>query len=261
MTILTKPTFYYIDSISGDNQYINFLEPNGLNVELSVTVPVGDYSMTALASAVESAMNAQGENTYTVTLDRSTRKYTIASDDIVDLLVTTGTNVGQSIWTTIGFTTERDDVTSAEADTLSGYQYTPQFPLQDYEDSVNNKARISPSRTESASGVEEVFSYGTNRFFKWNITLITNRDVGDFSVWIENDQLGVDNARAFMEAITEKIDFEFMPDRTDVNTFSTIRLERTPESRIGVDYKLKELLNRGLVGYYETGKLIFRDVS
>ena len=52
-----------------------------------------------------------------------------------------------------------------------------------------------------------------------------------------------------------------MPDIDDVNTFKKILLDRTPESRVGTDYKLKELINRNLTDYYETGRLVFRDLG
>jgi hypothetical protein len=73
---------------------------------------------------------------------------------------------------------------------------------------------------------------------------------------IEENLNGVADANDFMEYITTKADLEFIRDRDDSDSFTTVFLESTRESKEGVNYKLKEI--RRLQGYFDTGLLIFR---
>lgn len=261
MALNTRPKFYYIDPVTKDNQFINYLEPLQDNTEITVSVPVGSYTMTELAAAVQSALNGSGKLDYTVTFNRSTRNITISSTEEFELLVTTGSNAGLSIYPLIGFTSDKTGASTYDSDSLIGVEYVPQFPLQSYEDSKDNKTAISPSVNEAASGVKEIIRFGNKRQYTFNITFITDLDVGSYGPWIGTNVNAVSEANAFLDFTTDQNPIEFMPDIDDVNTFKKILLDRTPESRVGTDYKLKELINRNLTDYYETGRLVFRDLG
>ena len=262
MALNTTPQFYLVDEVTKDNQKINFLEPTEDNVELTATVAVGSRTVTELANAVANAMNSIGKLVYTVAFDRTTRFITISSTATFELYPITGSNAGQSIFPLIGFTTDRSGSSSYLADGETGRVYVPQFPVQNYKESKDNKTAISPSVNESASGVKEIIRFGNIRQYTFNFTFITDRDMGDCgnNPWINNPN-AVAEVNDFLDFSTEQNPLEYMPDREDVNTFLKIQLDRTPKSRTGTDYELKELINKRLVGYYDTGRLVFRDLS
>lgn len=261
MALNTRPKFYFVDPVTKDNQLLNFIEPLQDNVELTATIAVGSYTMTELMIAVQGAMNSVGKLTYAVSLDRDTRIVTIASTETFELLVTTGTNAGLSIYPLVGFTADKTGAATYDSDESTGTEYLPQFPLQNYEDSKDNKTAISPSVNESASGIKEIVRFGNRRQYAFNITFITATDVGVFGPWLNTNFLAVDEANAFMDFVTDQNSIEFMVDKDDTATFVKVLLDSTPQSKVGTDYKLKELINKNLAGYYETGKLVFRNLG
>lgn len=254
--INTKSSFYYGYTVTANNFALDFDEGLG---ELDASVAIKNYSFTTLANGVAVALNNKGSQTYSVTLNRETRKYTISASSNFDLLVTTGSRAGTSIFSLLGFTSDKTGSNSYESDASSGVEYLPQFKLQDFVPSENIRRRIESKINQSSTGVVEIVSFGTVNFTEFNITNITDRPQSDGGL-IDNDASAVSKARNFLEAITDKQLIEFMPDRDNKSTFETLLLESTPESKEGVEFKLKELFTRRLQDWFETGKLIFRKV-
>lgn len=257
MSILTTPVFYYDFQVTINDIYINFDEGIG---ELTAIVPAKSYSFTDLATAISSAMNLVGGQSYTVTANRSNRTYTISASSNFSLLLSTGSNSGLSIASVIGF--NGDDKTGANtysSDESAGSEFTPQFPLQDYVSLDDFQEAANASVSESASGAVEVFSIGTRKFLEFNIGPTTDNVMRKSGGLFVNDANAVSKLREFMQYATTKGDIEFMPDNTNRNTFNTIILERTPTSSTGTGYKLRELYSRGLAGFFETGLLRFRE--
>jgi len=261
MTISTKVKFYYVSPVTKDNQFINFIEPLQDNVELTASVSVGSYTITELTAAVISAMNGVGKLTYTGVFDRDTRILTISSSENFNLLVTTGSNAGLSIYPLLGFTADKLGLASYDSDEVMGTEFVPQFPLQSYKDSKDNKTAISPSVNEAASGIKEIVRFGNRRQFTFNIALITNNEVGSNGPWLGTNVNAVEEANAFMDFATDQNPIEFMKDKDKPSESFKILLDRTPQSRVGTDYELKELINKNLADYYETGRLVFRDLG
>ena len=257
MTIKTKSSFYYINGIDSSNLYMNFIEPNQLNIELTATLRLGSYSMSELALEVERTLNDTGENNYTVSFNRATRFITISADDDFNLLVTTGANSGLSVYSLIGFTVNKSGASSYVSDLAIGTSYRPQFYLQNYVDALNNADGIQASVNESASGVVEVVTFGSRSFYEFNIKWITDR-VRIADAFMENNQNALQEARDFMAFAITKQKMEFMKDRADVNSYDIVLLESTRASRFGTSYELNEMSS--LDEYYETGKLVFRKV-
>jgi len=52
-----------------------------------------------------------------------------------------------------------------------------------------------------------------------------------------------------------------MANTADRSTFEKVILESTGESKDGVGFKIKEMYDQGLPGYYESGTLVFRVVE
>lgn len=260
MTIKTKSAFYYIDEIIENNNYLNFIEPNQDNVELTAILDVGSYTPTDLATQVQSKLNQTGKVNYTVTFDRDTREFTIAGDDDFDLLVATGSNSGFSAYPVIGF---QLDQAGAQTYTgaASGSEYLPQLELQDYKDKNDNIENIQSSINQSSSGIVEVVTFGRVRYYEFNVKYITNKVTKGITKYIEYRDDALADIRSFMEFATRKQNLEFMPDRSDRSAFDTVLLEQTRSGRDGTSYELRELIGQGLEGYFETGRLRFRVIE
>jgi hypothetical protein len=261
MSITTTPAFYYIDVINDTNFRIPFREPNVSANELTAELRAGAYSHTELVSEVARALNAIGQQEYTLSFDRVNRIYTITSTDTFELLGSTGASVGTSPITLLGY--DLVDYTGAafyQAPNAAGSEYVPQFPLQDYVGFEDQIESILPSINESTSGKVEVITFGSRSFMDFNIRFITDRPQSSNS-YISNNPNAVQETRDFLTACIGKRNIEFMIDSLDRNSYDTILLETTRVSRTGTGFALRELYNLGLSGFYETQNLRFRKVN
>lgn len=255
MSIFTNPVFYYDFTVSVNDIYINLDEGLG---EITTTVAAGYYSFEELADAVAIALNSVGSQTYSLVRDRVTRKYTITALNNFSLLFGSGSNAGLSISSVIGFNTvDKSGSNSYTSDNVTGKSFSPQYQLQNFVSFDDYEEFSQASINESASGIVEVYSIGKVRFMEFNITPITNNVIGDST---RNNPNAVSEARDFLRYCTTKGDLEIMYDENDTSIFSTIKLEKTPTSSTGTGYKLNELYGRGLIGFFESGKLKFREI-
>lgn len=260
MSLNTIPSFFYGFTIDSTNNSININEGSG---ELLATIASGKYSLTDFLTAVKTALDAASTlpQTYTVSVDRTTRQITISASSNFDILIGTGTQTGQSPYDLMGFTGSVD-LTSANSytgDSASGSQFIPQFLLQSYTDPEHYQERIQPSVNESASGTVEVVSFGVRKFIEFDFKFIT--DIAQDGKVIRNNPSGVADAVAFFQEITKRGHFEYMPDKDTPATYHKVILEQTPTSSDGVGYKLNEMVNNNLPGYYETGVIRLRVVE
>lgn len=255
MSISTHSKFYYGFTVDRTNFALDIDEGSG---EINLEIPYGNYTLAELAQAVEDELNDGGLLTYTVTVDRATRKLTIAGSANFSLLINSGANAGFSVFSTIGFNgadLSGDD--RYESDTAVGTVYTTQFILQSFRDSEHSKASRNPTVNTSASGSVELFRYGVDELFEMDFQYVTNRAVGALSPIREN-LTGVSELVALLEHLTSKKPAEFMPDEDDEATYFKVYLESTPGDKNGASFKLNELLTKGLPGFYNTGVLIMR---
>lgn len=254
MSLTTHSKFYYDYVVSDDALYIDFSEGAS---ELTATLDIGSYSLTDFVAELSRALNAAGALDYTVTLNRTTRKITIAASGDFELLVSTGSHEGTSAFGLAGFSgadlTGEDSYEGAAA----GSAYTTQFILQSYVSPDDFQDSTYGSVNKSASGKLEVISFGTETFVEANLKYATNYEHGADAP-IRSNATGVADLRALMQYLTTKGPLEFMPDEDTPNTFYTVVLESTPDDNKGLRYKLKELYGQGLPGYFETGTLKFR---
>lgn len=256
MSIRTRSAFTYGHTVSEDNQFINFSE-DGIT-ELSATIEIGSFYLQEFINKIAIALNEIGDNTYEVTLNRSTRKITISADDNFSLFVTTGTQASISAFSLIGFTTDRSGSNSYEADIASGFVYYPQAPLQDYVSFDDTEESVQSKVNESSSGELEVVSYGIRNFMECNIKYATDILGQGF---IENNATGVQDLRLFMQYITKKRPIEFIQDKANFNDYVACVLESTARKSDGTGFQLRELYAEKLANYYESGKLVFRKIN
>ena len=229
MTIQTRSVFYYGHEIDDTNLYLNFSEGGP---EITIQLSIGGYSLTDFATEIATQMTQAGGQEYSVTVDRDTRQLTISATSNFELLVNTGTNVGSSAWSLMGFTGGSDlsGSNSYQGPSGSGKEFAPQFWLQDYVDLNDSQDRVSATVTQSANGTVESVSFGLVRFLEFNCRFQTNINQGSNGP-IESDADGVESVRDFLVEITKKNNIEFMKNRDDRATYSKILLESTPASK------------------------------
>jgi len=261
MALLTFSRFFTGITIDIDNQNLNFNEGGG---ELTAIIEAGSYSLSEIPTAVKTAMDAAGALEYTVTVSsRLDRLLDISSTANFDLLTNSGSQAGTSPFSALGYSTAADLTGASNYTSTSaiGFEYRNQFLPQAYIGPEDFQERIDATVNESASGIVQVVSYGVRQKIEFDLTFITSRvDVADGTL-IRLNALGLEDARTFMQTITTKQNFEFMPDESDPDTFYKVLLEKTPESAKGTDYKLKELTSEKIIGVYNIGKIVMRVVT
>lgn len=252
--INTYAAFYYIDEVTAENNYIDFDEGAS---EISFQIPNGSYTLTTFGQALQDGLNENGALTYVVTLNRSTRKYTISAGSAFTLRVTTGSHAGSAAWALVGFTSNQTGSSSYTSQNAVGTSYEPQFWLQDFIHPDDWVESIDATVNQSASGQVEVVKFGTVNFTQFNITYVNDyyRPSGGY---LSYDPNAVSNLRAFMNFLISKNELEFLPDKESPNSYYTVLLESTPQSDKGTGFKIREMYDRDLVGWYETGVLKFR---
>jgi len=256
MSLTTFSKFYYGQIINTDNYSLDFSEGGP---ELEASVSIGDYTLSTLPVAVKTQLDALGSQEYDVSVDRDTRRITISSVADFELLVFSGPRSGVSVFSLLGFTgADRTGSNSYTGDSPSGFEYSPQFILQDHVPTANYKNFIDPSVNVSSNGEVEVVKFGVQRFLQANIKYATNEQhpaVGP----IENNPTGVDDLISFMDYCIEKNKIEYMANRNDAGTYEIVLLEDSGSNgKEGTGYKLKELYTESLPFHFETGVLKFR---
>lgn len=258
MSLTTHSKFYYGYTVDDESNQIDFDEGGG---ELTAELEVGEYTMTDLATEIERALNAAGANEYTVTVNRSTRIFTVAADANFDLLVSSGSHAGTTAFTTFGFTgADRTGTDTYDGNAAAGTEYSTQFILQSHVSSEDLRGALFSTVNKSASGKSEVVTFGEEAFTEFNMKYVTDIAQGSGGP-IRNRADGVSQLRTFMRHIITRAPVEFMPDEDTPATFESLELESTPEDQNGLKYRLKELYANGLPGYFETGVLKFRVIE
>lgn len=255
MQLSKHSKFYFGWQVTVNNKYVDFNDGAGAKV---AELKVGYYSSSELATEIEKQMNNVSLVDFTVTFNRSTRKFTISAATNFSLLFLTGDNADQSAFDVIGYTqTDKTGANSYLAENASGYEYTTQFYLQGYKDPSTNRKAIEGVINKSSNGVIEVVKFGNERFMSCEFFFITNliQDVGSI---IRTNETGVEDFIQFIEWCTEKAPIEFMIDEADVETSLDFILESTEQDSKGLDYDLIEEYDRGLPDYFRSGRLTFR---
>jgi hypothetical protein len=253
----TFSTFYYGYVIDDSNYQIDFDEGGA---ELTAEVAVGSYTPTDFATAIKVALDTAGALTYTVTFTRSTRKITISAGSNFTLRCSSGTHIGTGTWTLMGFSgSNKTGASTYTGGAASGDYYSPQFILQEYVDSDDYQEAVDASINETASGVVEVVKFGTRSFMECNIKYAT--DITQDGTVIKTNATGVADLRRFMQYLVTKGPCQFMPDLSDTATYTDMILESTEQNSKGTGYRLREMYDRGLPGYFQTGKLKFRVIE
>jgi hypothetical protein len=256
VSLKTRPLFYFIDPVTVTNQFLDFSEGGP---EINGKLVVGARSPEQLMLEAARALNDQGALDYTVTLNRVTRIVTIAASGVFELKPVTGTNAGQSIFSVLGFTTDRSLAATYDSDLPVATEWRPQFFFKSYVDFDDFEEAVKASVQEAANGAIQTVSFGDRNFMMFEAMFITDGDMGTGNI-IETQVDAVANVRTFLKFIRKKGNLEFMPDRDDPDTFFTVLHEKSADSSDGTGYRLHEMLGMGLADFYQTGMLTFRKV-
>ncbi len=228
---------------------------------LTATLDAQGYTLGEICMALAAALNLSGANTYTVTVSRTTHRVTIAANHNFELLLNTGDHSLVSFWELLGFSLAAD-LTGAATYTgtsQAGQIYYPQFLLQSYVPSNLNQQSLEPMVNRTASGRTELIRFGIDEFIEFELKFIT--DLAMDGLIIKNNPGGVAAAQAFLEDITTKSRFEFVPDVAHPSTFEKVVLESMQSAKDGSGFKLKELYMQNLPGIFETGIMTLRVVT
>jgi hypothetical protein len=251
MALSTRAKFYFGFEITSDNQ---ILIVNILGDDYLVRIPVGYYTLEKIAREIEASLNDLGLLDFGVPVNRATRQITIAADGNFDLLFSQSPLLAGLL----GFASaDLLGLNSYTGPSAAGYEFVPQFLLLDYVPPEHWRTSVDKTVNLSGSGKVEVVRFGVSNFLEFTIEYQTNNQMPPSS-WIETDKSGVENVVFFLEEITKKGEIEFMPDRDKPEEFMNIILESTEEDSQGTSFRLKEMVDRNLVGFYSTGRLKFR---
>lgn len=261
MALSTHSVFYYGIQITADNRYINFKE--GAGPEKLAILPIGTYSHTKLIEIAAAALNTVSALTWSVVIDRVTRLATLTASSSASLLWLTGTSADKGAHTLLGFAqTDINNQTTFTGTIAVGKEYKPQYLLQDYKDKTQKQKLINATVNKSASkNVVSVQHFGVEQFYVFNIKYITNRDVRGSDAFLRNNQSAVEEAKDFLQWITQKYIVEFMPNENARTTFDRMYLDTAAQDNDGVGYELIEYTNLDLPDVFETGILTFTVIS
>lgn len=247
-------SFYYGWRITTQNRFIDFNDGS----DKVATLKTGAYTSLELAVEVKKQMEAVSLLDFTVTFNRTTRRFVIASTTNFTLKFSSGVNFGLSAREVLGFdAVDLTSFSSYTAQNASGFAYNTQFYLQSYKPTTLNRKAIDGVVNKSASGATEVIKFGNDRFMECDFKFITDVIQSPGSI-VRNSQTGVADFLSFIEWCTEKFPIEFMENESLPNEYQSFILESTPQDSKGLDFELVETYDRGLPFYYESGRLKFR---
>lgn len=249
--------FNYGHSVTTTNQFLSFSEGGS---ELIAIIPAKGYSLGSFATALRNALRDAGTLDYIVTVNRSSNTLTISAPTDFELLVSTGTTLGTSIFSLAGFSgADRTGTNTYTGNLKSGSEYYPQFKLQSYVPSDNFQVSFDATVNKSASGRVEIVRYGIEKFIECDLKFITNLPMDN--IVIKNNPSGLEDAIDFLQYITLKNNFEFVADVASPSTFEEVILESSPGYPNGTGYKLKELLDQNARDIYDIGLLKLRVIE
>jgi hypothetical protein len=251
----TKAVFNFGHIVTGENNEFCFSEGGP---QLIAIIDPDGYSLAEFAVALQAAMRDAGALAYVVSVNRTgnANTLTISAPSNFQLLVATGTSLNPG-WELAGFTgADRTGSANYTGNSKSGLQYYPQFLLQSYVPKAHAQESYDYTLNRSASGREELIRFGVDKFIEAEIRFVTNLPMD--GVVIESRPNGVEKAVEFLEYITQKQRFEFVPDRATPLTFEKVIISSLPGFNDGTGFRLRELLDLNLRDIYDVGLMRMR---
>lgn len=250
MALSAKSLFLFNLDINTTNNSLDFRAASG-GPELQATLITGYYDSTSLAAEIVRAMEeVDSLNSYTVTIDRTTNdgtsnRVTIStSGSYLDLLFGTGSRVGSSVRSILGYTlADKTGATSYESESnmgtilipaLVGYSYTP----------TTARRKVFGSLNISATGQKEAIVFQIQEFF--SVQFKYEPSASMLVTW-----------PSLMNWLIQQRPIEFTPEISNPNSFIQCTLETTPAESKGLGYTMREMLPE-FPGLWDTGLMTFR---
>jgi hypothetical protein len=259
MALNKYSAFYYGHTVDKANRYLNFGEAYIDPSQRAGLLDIGSYTITEFGNRVAKALNSAGNQEYTVTLDRDTRKFTISASNNFELLINSGSQASISIFNLLGF--DGADLTGSntyEANLESGFVYITQTPLKDFSDFDKNREKAEAQVKTTPSGLTEVISYSTLERMKCSFPVVTNFIPQRY---IRETATGVEEALDFLNYAIDKAPMEFIYDYQLPGNYKPVILDKTKKSSKGVGFELRERVKDSLPGYYEIKDLVFLKIE
>lgn len=256
--ITTNSRIFYGTTVTILNRSIDFDEGGS---ELQATLKVGAYSLTEYAAEVQRALREAGTQAYTVALNRTSRKLTIAAPVNFTLRSNTGTRAGTAAWAMMGFSTAANKTGSNSylADSGAGSEYVCQYPVDKYLAFDDNEVSENATVNVTPAGIVQMVDFGVGARAEMNIRLITNLELYEKCAnpsFVYN-ATGVTDAKNLLKYLRTKGRVEFMPDKDTPSSFTKCFLESSADDRDATRWELKNMKTPDV---YETGRLTFRKV-
>ena len=225
------PKFLYALRLLEANQFVDFQEASD-GPELEASVAGGLYLPEALATAVQTAMNAASgvSATYTVSFSRVTEKYTIATDGAYfDILWSSGTNTASSCATAMGFSASADDTgaTSYTADSILPNVFTSDEPIRSPEYKLIPERKIQ----RSSSGIRTANYRRLDREFSFSMQYIKEQNFN--ARWL----------KMYAESLARDGEVDYYPNAA---ASSYIRCYMDDK-----EFQPREMVRVGMPAYYE----------
>ena len=255
--ILTRSVFYFDTQVVIGSRAIDFNEGGS---ELQATLNVGNYSATEYAAEIQRALRVVGTQLYTVTLNRTTRKLTIAAPLTFALLSNTGTRPTIAAWAVMGFSTasNKTGTNSYVGDTGTGKEYQTQYPIEKYISEDHSINLENATYNVTPIGLGQQVDFGDGRRVEMNIRLISNATglSGNMTDFVES-ATGIVDFMTFIAFAMRKGKIEFMPDNATRSSFVKVILEKTAQDG---DARRFALANMKTPNFYESDDITFRKV-
>lgn len=260
MALKKYSAFIYGHTINSNNRFLNFGESYLDPDQRTAILDIGSYTISQMAGKIAEALNAAGNQEYTVTLDRNTRRFTISAPNPFELLVSSGNQAGVSVFSLIGFTGNVDLITQTaySSDDPSGSMYITQTPLANFSDFDKNREKAEASVKTTPSGITEVVAYSTLERAKMDFPLITNYTPQRY---IRETNTGVEEALDFLNYAINKAPMEFLYEFDQPNNYIPVILDKTARSRSGTGFELRERVRDSLPGYFDIKGLVFLKIE
>lgn len=253
MALKSYSKFYFGFRVTEENQFLDFREDGD---ELTATLTVGDYTLAGFATEVAVAFNKVGTQIYSASANRSTRIITIEADSDFELLPNSGAHTDFTGYPLLGFdvSSDRAPGTSHSGDVGAGFEYSVQFPIQSYIPHKVQRKSIDATKKRTITGRTEVIRYGIESRMSCEFLFITDIQQNG-STPVRTKEGGHQAAIDFLEYAISQGEVEFMEDEAKPDAFWVYLLDSTEDESSGLGFTLKEEYDKGLPGYWRTGKL------
>jgi hypothetical protein len=238
----------------GDNQK-TFYFNEGAGVQ-SFDVDAKGWALDDLRLEIQNRLNDNGNLSYSVTVNRTTRIFTISADAAFDLLPSESST--GSLFEVIGITSDKTGLLTYDSDVETGRVYLPQFPLEKYTEFINDIRPIAGAKSEAPSGATRGINFGLLKHMSCDFMFIADIEHRKDSP-IESNPTGLQDARDFMDYCISFGGLEFFEDRTLLNSFQKCIQISNGKDKNGQGYKLDRVGK--LYTYFQIKNLTFREIK